>query len=128
MSWQSYVDDQLVGSGQLASAAIVNLSEATVSARSSSFPEITDEEISAIIDGYKSPNSFYDNGFTIGGTAYMAVKADERSVYGKKEATGVCMAKTSQLLIIGVYDEKNQPSSAALVVEKLADFFIENGY
>ncbi|KAK9149369.1 hypothetical protein Scep_008126 [Stephania cephalantha] len=58
----------------------------------------------------------------------MAVNADDRSVYGKKGASGVCMAKTSQLLIIGVYDEKNQPGSAALVVEKLADYFIENGY
>ncbi|KAK9102278.1 hypothetical protein Sjap_019532 [Stephania japonica] len=83
MSWQSYVNDQLLGSGQLASAAIVDLSAGSVSAQSSSFP---------------------------------------------KGALGVCMAKTSTMLIIGVYGEQNQPGNAATVVEKLADYLVENGY
>jgi len=59
---------------------------------------------------------------------YLALKADSRSIYGKKGTAGVCTVKTGQCLIVGVYGEGIQPGSAANSVEKLADYLIENGY
>jgi Profilin len=51
-----------------------------------------------------------------------------RSLYGKKGAGGVVVVKTGQAIIVGVYNDKQQPGNAANVVEKLGDYLRENGY
>lgn len=58
----------------------------------------------------------------------MTLKADARSVYGKKGATGFCAVKTNQSVLIGLYDESIQPGQCANTVEKLGDYLIENSY
>ena len=49
------------------------------------------------------------NGLIIGGEKYIALRADDRSVYGKKGAGGVICVKTKLAILVGVYDEKTQP-------------------
>jgi profilin len=92
----------------------------------------------------------FAKGITIGGVKYMGIKGDARyvlillfcvfllfgkfitshcrSIYGKKGATGVVLVKTTQCILFGYYNEKQQPGNAAVAVEKLADYLIENGY
>ncbi|EFA78874.1 hypothetical protein PPL_08342 [Heterostelium album PN500] len=56
------------------------------------------------------------------------LKSDPRSIYGKQGTGGVVCVKTGKTVIIGVYNEKLQPGAAASVVEKLADYLIDQGY
>jgi len=67
-------------------------------------------------------------GVNVGGHKYITVKADNRSIYGKKGAGGVVAVKTGKAVVVAVYGEGQQPGNAANVVEKLADYLIENGY
>lgn len=127
MSWQSYVDEQLVGSGHLEHGAIISAADGGTWAESSGFP-FQGSEGAGIVALYKNPADVFAKGVTVGGVKYMGIKADDRSIYGKKGATGVALAKTSQCILIGYYNEKQQPGNAALAVEKLADYLIDNGY
>ncbi|EFA77850.1 hypothetical protein PPL_09348 [Heterostelium album PN500] len=127
MSWQGYVDEQLIGTGLLENAAILSVADGSVwGVKPSDF--IKSGEGANIVELYKSPSNAFSKGIVIGGVKYMGIKADERSLYGKKGATGVACAKTNQCIIIGYYNEKQQPGNAALCVEKLADYLIDNGY
>ena len=58
----------------------------------------------------------------------MALKCDDRSIYGKKGAAGVVIVKTGKAVIISVYDDKIQPGNCANTTEKLADYLIGQGY
>ena len=53
----------------------------------------------------------------IGGEKYIALRADDRSVYGKKGAGGVINVKTKQAIIVAVYDDKTQPGEGNSWVE-----------
>ena len=64
------------------------------------------------------------------GGKYIALRADDRSVYGKKvwpinQGTGgVACVKTKQAILIGVYEEPTQFGEATKVMETLADYLI----
>lgn len=125
MSWQSYVDE-LIESGQLSNAAIISASNGSTLAQSSGW-SLKPGEGAGIVALYRSPADAFAKGVTVGGNKYMAIKADSRSIYGKKGATGVVLVKTNQAILIGYYNDRQQPSNAAFQVEKLADFLIDNG-
>jgi hypothetical protein len=59
MSWQDYIDQQLLcvlpSGGQLAHAAIVG-TDGSVWAESNGFPAITEQEIAAIVKGFDDPS------------------------------------------------------------------------
>jgi len=77
---------------------------------------------------FKNPADVFAKGVTVNGVKYMGIKGDDRSIYGKKGATGVVLVKTGQCILVGYYDETKQPGNAALAAEKLADYLLENGY
>eukprot|EP00002_Diphylleia_rotans_P009589 TRINITY_DN19978_c0_g1_i1.p1 TRINITY_DN19978_c0_g1~~TRINITY_DN19978_c0_g1_i1.p1 ORF type:complete len:127 (+),score=29.35 TRINITY_DN19978_c0_g1_i1:88-468(+) len=126
MSWQAYVDSNLVGSGNLAQGAILGAAGG-VWAASAGF-SITAAEVSALVAGFASTSSFQASGVNVAGVKYMFLRGDERTVQAKKGATGVVLVKTKQSILVGVYNDKQQPGAATLTVEKLADYLIENGY
>jgi len=126
MSWQSYVDEQLVGTGNISKAAIIGL-DGNAWAQSAGFALKAGEgaKLAAL---FKKPTDAFAQGITVDNTKYLAIKADERSIYGKKGAGGVVTVKTGQSVLIGVYNETIQPGNAATAVEKLADYLIGAGY
>jgi len=81
-----------------------------------------------VVAAFKDPASVFASGITIDGVKYLGIKADARSLYGKKGTAGVVVVKTGQAILIGVYNETAQPGNATNTVEKLADYLIENGY
>ena len=89
---------------------------------------VSASEGAALANNFKNPASAQSTGLTAAGTKYLTLKADDRSIYGKKGAAGIITVKTSQAVLVGVYKEGTQPGSAANAVEKLADYLIENGY
>ncbi|XP_073043322.1 profilin-2-like [Primulina eburnea] len=130
MSWQSYIDDHLmadIDGCHLAAAAIIGL-DGTVWAQSSNFPKFESEEITAIKTDFETPGTLAPTGLHLAGTKYMVIQGEPGAVIrGKKGAGGVTVKKTSQALIIGIYDEPMTPGQCNMVVEKIGDYLIEQG-
>jgi len=126
MSWQVYVDDQLIGTGVVSQAAIIG-HDGNPWATSAGF-SLKPGEGQKLSHGFADSSSVLGAGVLVAGVKYLAIKADSRAIDGKKGAGGVVAVKTGQSILIGVYNETIQPGQATNVVEKLADYLIENGY
>eukprot|EP01123_Difflugia_compressa_P010740 TRINITY_DN3_c0_g2_i1.p1 TRINITY_DN3_c0_g2~~TRINITY_DN3_c0_g2_i1.p1 ORF type:complete len:127 (-),score=21.46 TRINITY_DN3_c0_g2_i1:198-578(-) len=126
MSWQSYVDTNLVGTGLVTVASITG-HDGSVWATSPGF-NVSADEIKKLVAGFNDPSPLRASGMFINGEKYLVLKADDRSIYGKKGTGGVVTVKTGGAVLIGLYNEKIQPGQCANVVEKLADYLIESGY
>ena len=126
MSWQEYVDSHLVGTGNVKKAVIIGHDGSTWAATAGF--SIKPEEAKKIVSAFGDPSGALSSGLFLQGDKYMTLKADNRSVYGKKGASGFCAVKTNQSVLIGLYDENIQPGQCANTVERLADYLIENSY
>lgn len=67
-------------------------------------------------------------GVRVGGHHYIFLRCEEgRSIYGRQGANaGVCIVKTKQALLIGLYGAGIQPGNCNAVIEKLADYLIQH--
>ncbi|KAM9993500.1 hypothetical protein ACTFIZ_011465 [Dictyostelium cf. discoideum] len=126
MSWQQYVDEQLIGAG-LSQAAILGSNDGGVWAKSSTFP-LSKPEGEGLVALFKNPPDAFTKGIVIGNIKYMGIKGEPQSIYGKKGATGCVLVRTTQTIIVGLYDEKFQPGQATVIVEKLGDYLRDNSY
>ena len=81
MSWQAYVDTNLVGTGKVSRAAILGL-KGGVWATSPGFT-VSPEEQSAIIKGLDDPAPLQASGIYANGKKYLTLQANARSIYGK---------------------------------------------
>jgi profilin len=81
MSWQAYVDNNLVGSKCVVKAAIFG-ADASKWAASAGF-NVTADEAKKLVAGFKDNNAIRANGIYLSGTKYFALRTDDRSIYGK---------------------------------------------
>ncbi|MCG0063207.1 MULTISPECIES: profilin [Streptomyces] len=102
-SWQECVDDHLIG---------------TVSPR----------EGAAIASGFTDNEKIFKEGIDANSRKYLVVHANESSIYGKAGTRGICCVKTTQAILVGVYEPPVVPGAAAAHVEKVADYLIDMGY
>jgi len=128
MSWQAYVDSNLVGTGNVTKAAIHGL-DGNPWATSSGF-SVQPAEAQRLISGVNDPSPFYSGGFDIAGEKYRFLRHEAgRSIYGKRGADAGCVVvKTGQCILICVFEAGIQAGNAAKTVEGLADYLVENGY
>ncbi|KXN73393.1 profilin-2 [Conidiobolus coronatus NRRL 28638] len=126
MSWQAYVDTSLIGTGKVSKAAIIG-HDGNTWATSAGFT-VSPAEGAAIANGYTDANSIRGSGIHLNGEKYFTLRADDRSIYGKQGNNGVSIVKTTQAILIGVYESPIQPGESATEVEKLADYLISVGY
>ncbi|PWN37987.1 Profilin/allergen [Meira miltonrushii] len=126
MSWQSYVDTNLVGTGEVTSAAIVG-HKGGVWASSAGF-QPNQQEITALVSGFDDPSPLQAGGIHVNGVKYFALQANDRSIYGKQGGNGLIAVKTNQAVLIGHYASPILPGQATKVVESLADYLISVGY
>ncbi|XP_009350242.1 profilin [Pyrus x bretschneideri] len=130
MSWQQYVDDHLmcdIDGNRLTAAAILG-QDGSVWAQSATFPAFKPEEIAAILKDFDQPGTLAPTGLFLGGTKYMVIQGEAGAVIrGKKGSGGITIKKTSQALLIGIYDEPVTPGQCNIVVERLGDYLIEQG-
>lgn len=94
MSWQGYVDTNLVGTGKVSKAAIIGL-KGGVWAASPGFTvgslslaclrpaQLSAEEQQAVIKGLDDPTPLQASGIYANGKKYLTLQANPRSIYGK---------------------------------------------
>ncbi|GMN40028.1 hypothetical protein TIFTF001_009252 [Ficus carica] len=130
MSWQAYVDEHLlceIDGNRLTAAAILG-QDGSVWAQSANFSQFKPEEIVAINKDFEEPGTLAPTGLFLGGTKYMVIQGEPGAVIrGKKGSGGVTVKKTTQALIIGIYDEPMAPGQCNIIVERLGDYLIDQG-
>eukprot|EP01132_Coremiostelium_polycephalum_P007852 gene7852-9666_t len=126
MSWQTYVDSNLLGAG-FTQAIIIGNTDGGVWATSAGF-SLKGTEATDFVKNFNDPSQFSAKGIVANGVKYFTLKADNRSAYGKKDAGGVIAVKTGKAILIGVYGDKLQAGAAANIVEKLGDYLIDSGF
>ncbi|KAF5309831.1 hypothetical protein D9619_010321 [Psilocybe cf. subviscida] len=122
MSWQAYVDTNLVGSGKVTRAAILG-QKGGVWASSPGFT-ISPEEEKAIIKGYTDNDSIRANGVRLGGQKFFTLSVEGRTIQAKKGADGVVIVQTKQAILVAVYESPLQAPETTPIVEALADYMI----
>lgn len=128
---QAYIDDQLMqplsGGGTLLHAAIVG-HDGGVWAQNDTFPEITDEEVEAIMKGFDDASVLAVNGLRIGGEKYMVLAGEPGEVLrGKKGPGGVTVKKTHSAIVVGIYGDGVTPGECNVAVETLGDYLKDQG-
>jgi len=126
MSWQGYVDNNLVGTGKISKAAILGL-KGGVWATSPGF-SLSTEEQTAAIQAFSNLDKTREIGIRLAGDKFFTLQAEGRSVYAKKGADGAILVKTTQAVLVTEYLNPIQAGEATVVVEGLADYLISVGY
>uniref|UniRef100_A0A336KD15 Profilin n=1 Tax=Culicoides sonorensis TaxID=179676 RepID=A0A336KD15_CULSO len=126
MSWQDYVDNQLIASHCVSKAAICG-HDGSVWAKTDNF-EVTQPEIMKLVQGFEKTELLTSGGVTLAGQRYIYLSGTDRVIRAKFGKTGVHCMKTTQAVIVSIYEEPVQPQQAASVVEKLGDYLITCGY
>jgi profilin len=126
MSWQDYVDNQLIAS-QCVSRACIAGHDGGVWAKSEGF-DVTKEELAKLVQGFDKTEILTSGGVTLAGQRHIYLSGTDRVVRAKLGKTGVHCMKTQQAVIVAIYEEPVQPQQAASVVEKLGDYLITCGY
>ncbi|KAF8473147.1 profilin II [Kalaharituber pfeilii] len=127
MSWQEYVDKNLLGTAKIDKAAIFSKDGTSVWAKSATF-NARPEEIQSVIKGFKNANDLLSTGLKLDNEKYILIKNDERSIYAKKGKEGLAFVLTKQTLIAAHYPDTVQPGEAVTIVEGLADYLIKSEY
>ncbi|KAB8245666.1 profilin [Aspergillus flavus] len=121
--WQGYVDSSLMGSGLFDKAAVLSYNLSGIEAKSSGF-SISAEELQGLAAAFAQSNVAMANGIKVGGEKFVAIKADDRSLYGKKGKEGIIVVKTPSCVLVAHHGENVQTTNASAAVEKIADYII----
>ena len=127
MSWQAYVDDNLLASGSVTAAGIYDL-QGNPWAYSAGFAAQIAEV--AAISGHlhADASGLAATGLVIAGVKYMFVRGETgEMVVGKKGNEGVVVYKCNTCLVVAYHNDKIQPGACNMTVGKLVDFLKENG-
>jgi len=127
MSWQAYVDTNLLASGMVTAAGIYDL-QGNPWAYSAGFAAQVAEV--AAVSGHMhtgDPSGLAGTGIVVAGVKYMFVSGSAEEVYGKKGNDGVVFCKCNTCILVGYHNDKVQPGQCRSTVGKLADFLKESG-
>ncbi|KAF5305207.1 hypothetical protein FQA39_LY09295 [Lamprigera yunnana] len=94
MSWQDYVDKQLLASRCVTKAAIAG-HDGNLWAKSEGF-EVTKEELAKLVQGFEKQDILTSTGVTLAGSRYIYLSGTDRVVRAKLGKVGVHCMKTTQ--------------------------------
>jgi len=130
MSWQSYIDDQLLATKAIKQAVICG-HDGNIWATSADF-KVTTEELKALVGKFENVDQLAGTGVTVAGVKYIYVSNEFdrplKVVRAKKLGDGVHVIKTNQTFIICTYVKPTVPELAATVTEKLGDYLLGVGF
>nr|XP_034593488.1 uncharacterized protein LOC117855288 isoform X1 [Setaria viridis]XP_034593489.1 uncharacterized protein LOC117855288 isoform X1 [Setaria viridis]TKW13933.1 hypothetical protein SEVIR_5G133400v2 [Setaria viridis] len=85
--------------------------------------------VAAIMNDFNEPGSLAPTGLYLGGSKYMVIQGEPGAVIrGKKGPGGVTIKKTNMAIIIGIYEEPMTPGQCNMVVERLGDYLVDQGF
>jgi profilin len=126
MSWQDYVDNQLMASHCIKHATIAGL-DGGIWAKSENF-EVAKEELAKLVQGFDKKELLTSGGVTLASQRYIYLSGTDCVIRAKLGKMGVHCMKTNQAVIVAVYEEPVQPQQAASIVEKLGEYLMQHGY
>ncbi|KIM69704.1 hypothetical protein SCLCIDRAFT_720974 [Scleroderma citrinum Foug A] len=128
MSWQVYVDSNLVGTGKVARAAILG-QKGGVWAASAGFT-LTPEEQKAITAAFGNLGATQASGVRLAGQKFFVTRTDEVDsvIHGRKQNDGCTIVKTKQAILVTEYDAPTQAQESFTVVDGLAKYLRSVGY
>ncbi|XP_045126375.1 profilin-like [Portunus trituberculatus] len=126
MSWQNYVDQQLMGSGLVAKAVIAG-HDGTLWAKSNNI-EPTREELVKLSSSFADQGNLAMSGVHIGGEKFFYLSGTDKVIRCKKGKSGMHSMKTLQTILVAVFEEPIQHPQVANVVESLGDYLISMSY
>ncbi|KAB8224897.1 profilin [Aspergillus novoparasiticus] len=127
MSWQGYVDDNLLGSGKISRAAILGQQGGFWASSQGYYP--SPEEQHAVIDAYNNLEHIISSGLKLAGEKFFCLSANPRSIYLKSQTGGgAIVVKTKQAIIVAEYAAPVHSMEAISLVEGLADYLIAMSY
>ncbi|GAV55112.1 hypothetical protein ZYGR_0AS04350 [Zygosaccharomyces rouxii] len=126
MSWQAYTEN-LLGTGKVDKAAIYSRAGDSLWASSGGL-SLAPPEIGKIAAGFDEPSGLQSTGLHVQGQKFMLLRADDRSIYARHDAEGMCCVRTKQTIILAHYPPSVQAGEATKIVEQLADYLIGAQY
>jgi len=130
MSWQAYVDQSLIGTGNIDDAVICDATGQTIWASSPNF-KLPPAEMAAIAASFTDKSetkAVIANGIKIKGEKYMTIEASDDSVKAKKGKEGIVAFKTAQALLIAHHNAEVQTTNAFNSVAELGEYLKKAGY
>nr|CAG8441331.1 9852_t:CDS:2 [Entrophospora candida] len=121
MSWQSYIDNQLLATGKIAQAAIYG-HDNSLWATSPGF------KVSTLVAAFDNADKIQANGIYCNNIKYITTTAGDDNILGRKGSDGVVIFKTSKAIIVGTYLEGTAPGGANKVVADLGEYLKNSGY
>ena len=126
MSWQSYVDDQLLNTKMVTHAVICG-HDGNIWAKSENFA-VTSEELRSLIGKYADTSLLAQSGVTVAGKIYMYHSSTDKGIRAGSMNMQLYAIKTTQTYILCVYEDPIVSEQAASVMEKLGDYLIQVGF
>ena len=132
MSWDSYVEHLMVdlpNGGKLTTGGIVG-QDGGVWAAAPDFPDVTPEQVTAIMAGFASiekdghAGELGGTGIRLGAEKFQVAPGDETVLRGKSAGGGCTIKRTGTALVVGIYKEPVQPGDCNVIVENLGDYLI----
>jgi len=126
MSWQAYVDDQLLAT-KMVSQAVICGHDGNAWATSAGF-SASPAELKTLATNFGKTDVLAMNGVTIAGQRYMYLSGDDKVLRCKKGTSGIHVMKTVQAYIVAVYHDPIVAPQCAQVTEKLGEYLISVGF
>ena len=129
MSWQDYVDIELIGSGYCRSAAIIGMDGSMFA--STQTLALEKEEIGNVIVLFgDAKKRVAGNTLTLKQREYVIQTATERTIQLGTDAndSGAVLVKTRQMVLVATWADWIRPERCLFVVESLADYLLQKGF
>lgn len=92
------------------------------------FFQVSKEELAKLVQSFEEQDILTSSGVTLAGNRYIYLSGTDRVIRAKFGKVGVHCMKTTQAVVVSLYEDPIQPQQAASVVEKLGEYLVSCGY
>ena len=127
MSWQAFADSIVASRNATYSVIASCLASGGYGVLAASGQiQPTPQEIEVLVKRLETPNT--GEKLIIGGMSFGATKCSTEYLVGRDMARGICVAKSNNALVVGVYGEGQYPGNCLSAVLKLVDTLKAGNY
>lgn len=90
--------------------------------------QVSKEELAKLVQSFEEQDILTSSGVTLAGSRYIYLSGTDRVIRAKLGKVGVHCMKTTQAVVVSLYEDPIQPQQAASVVEKLGEYLVSCGY